>query len=131
MRRTILWWTTAAVASATAGAAFGAPLGAVSAKVSTADAVVAQCDADGFTHAYTTVHGDVTAVTISGLADPACEGGTLQVAVTDALGAAIAQAGPLTIPADAGTADNSVVLATSLQPSATLVAGIRVVVSGP
>lgn len=113
------------------GSALAAQLGLTSTKTGSGNTSVVACDSDGFTNGYTTSHGIVTAVTIGGIADPACEGGTVRVTVTNSSGSSIASAGPQTVPTDGDTADNSVTLTTSPQPSATLVAGIHVVVEGP
>jgi hypothetical protein len=89
------------------------------------------CDANGFTHSYTTSRGNVTAVTIGGIADPACEGGSMKVTLTNAAGMSIASAGPLTVPADGDTSDDSVTLPTSPQSPASQVSGIEIDVEGP
>lgn len=116
---------------ALAGGAAAATLLLVAAPSGAGDASVLPCDPNGFTHGYTTSRGLVTAVTVGGLADPACEGGSVRASVTDASGASLASAGPQAIPVDGDTADNAVTLATSPQPGASLVAGIHIVVEGP
>ena len=56
---------------------FAAGLGGVSAGgLGAGGAVVPACDSNGFTVGYTLAAGAVTAVTVSGIADPACSGGT-------------------------------------------------------
>jgi hypothetical protein len=102
-----------------------------SAQLGAGNATVAACDANGFTSTYTTSRGKVTAVTIAGIADPGCEGGTVRLTVTDSSGAALTSAGPQVVPTDGDTLDNSVTLTTSSQPSASQVAGIHVVIEGP
>jgi hypothetical protein len=111
--------------------ALGAPLVLAPGAAGAGDAPVLRCDADGFTVGYTTSRGQVVAVTVGGIADPACEGGVLRATVTDAGGAGIASGGPQVVPADGDTLDDSVTLATSPQPAAGLVAGIGIVVEGP
>lgn len=112
------------------GAALAAPIGITSAQVGAGDTVVPACDT-AFGHAYTTSRGNVTTVTVSAIADPACEGGVVRVTVKDASGSSIASAGPQAVPADGDALDNSVTIATSPQPSAALVTGIEIVVEGP
>ena len=130
MRRGVVWAALCGVA-ALAGGAAAAPLVLGSGKVGAGTTAVGRCDTDGFTHAYTTSRGNVTSVTVGGLADPGCEGGTIHVTVTSSSGDSIASGGPQAIPVDAGTVDNSVTISTSPQPSATQVAGIHIVVEGP
>ena len=102
-----------------------------SASTGAGDAPVAPCDSDGFTPSYTTSHGNVTAVTVGGVADPACEGGTIEATVTNAAGSSIATAGPQVIPADADNVPDSVTLTTNVQPAASQVAGTQILVEGP
>lgn len=118
-------------AAAFAGAAMAAPLVITSRDLGGGNAAVVACDTDGFTHSYTTVRGNVTAVTVGGIRDPACEGGTIRVTIASSSDTSIASGGPTDIPADGDTLDNSVILATSPQPSATQVASIHVAVEGP
>jgi hypothetical protein len=126
VRRVVLWIAVAS-AAVLAGSALAAPLGLTAGKLGGGNTTVVPCDSDGFTHSYTTSRGKVTAVTVGGLASPACNGGTLRVTVTDASGASTASAGPQSIPAAA----TSVTLSTSPQPSAALVAGVQIAVEGP
>ena len=94
-------------------------------------AAISRCDPDGFPVAYTTSAGAVTAVTVTGIADPACEGGRLSLTLTDAAGAGIAGGGPQLVPVDADSTSDSLVIAVSPQPAAETVAGVRLVVVGP
>jgi hypothetical protein len=112
MRRAVLWSTIVA-AAAVAGGALAAPLVLARGPLGNGNATVVPCDADGFTHSYATSRGNVTSVTVGGIADPACEGGTLRVTITSSSGASIASAGPQVVPTDAGTIDNSVTVSTS------------------
>lgn len=111
--------------------ALAAPLVLDSANVGAGNTSVLACDLDGFTSAYTTSRGKVTSVTIGGITDPACEGGTLRVTVTDSSGPALTTAGPQVVPTDGDTIDDTVTLTTSTQASASAVAGIHVVIEGP
>lgn len=94
-------------------------------------AVVAACDSDGLTVAFTTSGGSVTTVTVGGIADPGCEGGRLAVTVTNSSSAAIGSSSPQTIPADGDVVDNSVAVAVSPQPSAEQVTGVHISIVGP
>jgi hypothetical protein len=115
-----------------AGIAAAATLGGVSGpSLSGGNGSIAACDPDTLTTQYTTVAGNVTAVTVGGLADPACEGGSLSLTVVDATGASIASAGPQTIPADAGTVDNSLVVSVSPNPLAEAPTAVEIVIAGP
>jgi hypothetical protein len=111
-------------AAATLGGISGTSLGAGSASV-------AACDGNGFTATYTVTSGNVTAVTISGIADPGCEGGQLSVTLTNSGGTSIASAGPVAVPTDGDALDNSMTLPVSPVPPAAQVTGIHVVVEGP
>lgn len=95
------------------------------------NATVTACDTNGITAGFTTVAGNVTTVTVDGLADPACEGGALRLTLADSANASLGSGGPTTIPTDAGVVDNSVPVTISPQPGATLVANLHVVIEGP
>jgi len=132
MRRLLVLTATATAAGVAAYAAAGAGLSPfTSASVSAGNVALLPCDSDGFSVTYTTSGGNVTSSTVGGISDPGCEGGALLVTLTDAGGAAIAGAGPQTIPADGDTNPNTVALALSPTPAAELVAGFRIVVTGP
>lgn len=94
------------------------------------NASVSPCDTD-FTDSYTTVSGNVVSVTVGGIADPACEGGALSVTLTNSSGSALSGGGPVTIPTDPDTVANAVTVPIGGAPDADLVAGIRILVSGP
>jgi hypothetical protein len=117
-----------AVASVAAAASLG---GVGSPALSAGNGAIAACDPDGFTVAYTTSAGNVTAVTVSGIADPGCEGGALSVTVTDSGGVGLASGGPQTIPADGDALDNSVALPVSAQPPAESPAAVEIAIAGP
>lgn len=100
-------------------------------KVGSGNSVIAACDANGFTPSYTTSGGNITSVTVSGIADPGCEGGSLKLSVVDSAGVSLASGGPLTIPTDADTIDDTVTVTVSPQPSAASAAGVHMSVVGP
>lgn len=110
----------AAALTAVAGGAIGA-----------GSSTVGSCDADGFGATYVTSGLTVTAVTVSGIADPGCDGGILRVRVTDATGESIAAGGPRTIAADADTLDNTEAVSVTPQPVVTSAMRIKIVVEGP
>ncbi len=124
-------WTAAVVTAASASVALAASVGLSTPTLGTGQIAVVACETNGFTLGYTTSRGNVTALTVGAIADPACEGGTISVTVTDAAGASIATAGPQLLATDAGTVDNTIVLPTSPQPAAALVAGYHVSITGP
>jgi hypothetical protein len=111
-------------------AAFAGSVGTTSASLAGGQAAVVACDA-AFGQSYTTVGGNVTAVTITGIADPACEQGQLSVTLTNAAGAALGAGGPVLVPSDGDIADNSVTVTIAAQPDGELVAGIRIAIAGP
>ena len=124
--------TAAAIAAAVVVPAFAASLGGLSAgQLGAGDAVVSACDSDGFSVSYTTSSGNVTAVNVSGIADPGCEGGDLSVTLADASGAAVGSGGPQTVAADGDTTDNSMTVTLSPTPAASVVTAVHVVVAGP
>jgi hypothetical protein len=110
---------------------FAASLGTISGGLAGGgeDAVV-PCD-NGFGTSYTTSGGNATSVTITGIADPACEGGSLKVALVNGSNTAVASGGPAAVPSDGDTSDNSVTLPLSPQPVTTSVARIHVSITGP
>lgn len=132
MRRLLVLAGTVAAAGVAACAAAGAGLSPfASASVSAGNEAIVPCDSDGFTVIYTTSGGNVTSATVGGISDPDCEGGVLSLTLTDASGAAIASGGPQAIPTDGDTSPSSVVVFLSPTPVAELVAGFRIVVTGP
>ena len=131
MMRSVILSSAAAITAASASVALAASVGISATKLGGGDFAVVACETDGFTVGYTTSRGNVTAVTVGAIADPGCEGGTLSITLTNSAGASIATAGPLTIPTDGGTVDNSLALSTSPQPAAGQVAGYHVSITGP
>ncbi|MGI9113143.1 MAG: hypothetical protein ACR2GT_13275 [Gaiellaceae bacterium] len=117
-----------ALASVAAAASLG---GVGSSALGAGDGPIAVCDPDGFTVAYTTSAGNVTAVTVGGIADPGCEGGALSVTVTDAGGTGIASGGPQTIPIDGDAVDDSVAVPVSPQPLAENPSAVEIAIAGP
>jgi hypothetical protein len=121
-----------AALAATTATAFAAGLGGFAAgDLSGASSAVVGCDTDGFTTTYTTSSGSVTAVTVGGIADPACEGGSLSVTLVDSSNAAVGSGGPQTIPTDPDTTVNSVTVTLNPQPPTTQVAAVHVSITGP
>ena len=129
--RARIFISAAAVTAVCASVALAASLGVSSTDVGSGDASIVACDSNGFTETYTTSRGLVTAVTVGGIADPGCEGGSLKLTLTNTSGVSIASAGPGTVPTDGDALDNSLTLSTSAQPSASAVAGIRIAIEGP
>lgn len=130
MKSAILWCA-AAAAAASASVALAAAFGISTTDAGAGDTPVVACDTNGFTVSFTTTRGNVSAVTVGGIADPACEGGSLTITVTNAAGDSIAMAGPTTVPTDGDATDNSMALTTALQPGAAQVAGYHVNITGP
>jgi hypothetical protein len=129
VKATVVWILASAVA-AFVGVALAATVGLTSSRTGSGNVAVVACD-DAFTQGYATSGGKVTTVTVGGIADPACEGGSLSLRLTDAAGDSIASAGPQTVPADGDTVDDLLVLAASPQPNAGQVGGIVISVVGP
>ena len=111
--------------------ASAASLGGMSGSVAAGDATIPACDTTGISVGYTTSAGNVSAVTVNGLADPGCEGGSLSVTLTNASGDSIASGGPQTVPTDGDTADNSLTVSVGPNPAAENVAGYHVSIAGP
>ena len=132
LRRDLLWllalsiligsvWGSAASLGGLGAASLGAGAGAI-----------ASCDGDGVAVSYTTQGGNVTAATVTGIADPACEGAQLSVATQDAAGTRIAAVGPQSVQSDPDGNDQAVTLAvTPADQSAEGVAAVSVQISGP
>ena len=128
MRHLFLCLAAAAAVTPVAAAALTAVTGGA---IGSGSAPIASCDADGFAATYVTSGLSVTAVTVSGIADPGCEGGVLQIRVTDATGASIAAGAPQTIAADGDVLDNTETVTVAPQPAATTAMRIKLVVEGP
>jgi hypothetical protein len=93
-------------------------------------ATVASCDG-AVSVSYATQGGNVMSVTVSGIADPACEGGELTVQALDSSNTSISGAGPATVTSDADTVDDSVTLGLSPQPNAEQVSATAISITGP
>lgn len=99
--------------------------------ISSGSAAVAACDSDGFGASYATSGGAITAVKVTGIADPACEGGIVRVAVVDGAGVSIGSGGPVTIAADGDALDNEATLTVAGSPTALSAQRVHIVVEGP
>jgi hypothetical protein len=93
-------------------------------------APIVACDSDGFGLSYAISGASVTAVTVAGIADPACEGGRLSLTLTGG-GTALAAGGPEAIPTDADAADDAVTVQVSPHPVADQIDGLHLVIEGP
>lgn len=113
---------TVTVTGAAATTLGGVKVGALGA----GQAAVSGCDTDGLTVAYTVAAGKVTHATISGIADPACEGQQLQITVANASGASVGSSTATAVPTDGDGIDNSTTVAISPQPAAEVVANFHV-----
>lgn len=94
-------------------------------------APVVSCDPDGVTSAYTTSAGKVSQVVLGGIADPGCEGASLSLTLTTAGSTRVGSGGPVTVPTDADSDDNSVAVPMDLRADAGAVTGIHIVMVGP
>lgn len=129
-------WAAVAVLAVTASMALipgsAASLGGLTAKrLGAGSAVVAACDTNGFIVGYTTSAGSVSAVNVSGIADPGCEGGELSLRLVDASGVVVVAGGPQTVPTDGDTLDNAMSVQVNPPVMAATVTAIHVVVTGP
>jgi hypothetical protein len=89
---------------------------------------VTACDST-FGETYTTVSGNVTAVSVTGIADPSCEGGLLTVRLT---GPGVdAGSSSTTIATDDDTADNSATVSFGSPPDGDLVNTVAISITGP
>ena len=130
MNRMIVW---SLIVTTLASSVFAsaAALGGMSGAVIAGDAPITACDTSGFTVAYTTSRGNVTAVMVGDIADPGCEGDDLSVTLTNAAGDSIASGGPQMIPTDGDTADNSMTVPVTPTPAAEQVRGYHVSIVEP
>lgn len=111
---------------------FAASLGGLTSdRLGAGDDVVAACDGNGFTSSYTTSAGNVTGVTLGGIADPGCDGASVSVVLAGAGGVSLGSAGPQTIAADGDSTDGSLALSLAPLPLASAVTRLHVVVVGP
>jgi hypothetical protein len=126
--RLLVLLAAAAVATPFAAAALTSVAGGA---VGSGSAAVAPCDSDGFGAAYTTSGGGITAVTVTGIADPDCEGAVARVAIVDASGAAIGTGGPETVAADGDAVDNAATVPVTDLPALLDARRVEVVLEGP
>jgi hypothetical protein len=122
VRRGLILLLAVTVFAGPAGAV-AASLGGITGTLGAGQTSVTACDT-GFGATYTTVSGNVTAVSVTGI-DGACVGGALSVRLTNSGGTSVGNGGPVTV--SGGTATVSIGAA----PDADLVAGIRVSIEGP
>jgi hypothetical protein len=130
MRRVLVLILTAVTLASLCVASAAALGGIAGGPLSAGDAPITACDATGFTLAYTTSGGNVTAVTVNGIADPGCEGGDVSVTLTNTSGAGIASGGPEAVVVDGDTADDSVLVSVSPNPAAEQVSGYHISLVG-
>ena len=110
---------------------FAATLGGLlPGKLGARGTAVAACDTNGFTVSYATSGLNVTSVTLGGIADPGCEAGQLSLTLANGT-TSLASGGPVTVPTDVDTIDNSVTVSLSPQPTSLQVNRIHVSIVGP
>jgi hypothetical protein len=68
---------------------------------------------------------------VTRIADPACDGGAVRVAIVGGSGVALATGGPAVVAADDDGADSTVTVAVSGLPAAADARRIEIVVEGP
>ena len=110
--------------------AWAASLGLTGSDLGAGTVAVVACD-NAFTYTFSTLGGNVTSVTVGGIADPACEGGSLSLSLTNSAGDQIGSGGPQTVATDGDELDDSAVVTIAAQPDGEIVAGVRVVIEGP
>ena len=121
-----------AAAVATAGYAAAASLGSLSsAQLGAGNASVTACDTDGVSTDFTIATDKVSQVTVSGIADPGCEGAALSLTLTDAAGSGLGAVSNQLVPTDGDTTDNSMTVDVTPQPDASLVTDVHIVIVGP
>jgi hypothetical protein len=98
--------------------------GVTSAPVGNGSTPVSACDPNGVTVSYTTTGGNVTSVTVDGIA-LACGGASLLVTVLDGSRASVASGGPVTV------SGSSASVPVSPNPSGATPAGVDVSIVGP
>jgi hypothetical protein len=130
MRRVLVPIFTAVTLASLCVASAAALEGISGGPLSAGDMPITACDATGFTLAYTTVSGDVTAVTVNGIADPGCEGSEVSVTLTNTSGAGIATGGPQEIVADGDTAEDSILVSVTPNPAAEQVGAFHISLVG-
>jgi len=130
--RSALGVAVTAAAVATAGYAAAASLGSLSsAQLGAGNGSVTACDTDGVVTDLIVPTDKVTDVTVSGIADPGCEGAALSLTLTDSLGIALGGASNQVVETDGDTDENSMTVAVTPQPDASLVTDVHIVIVGP
>ena len=122
MRRGLILILAVTLFAGPAGA-FAASLGGISGTLGAGQGGVTSCDTT-FGVNYTTVSGNVTSVSVTGIA-AGCAQGALSLVLSNSAGASIGSGGPVTI--SGATANVSI----SATPDADLVTGIRISIEGP
>jgi hypothetical protein len=120
-----------ALVLATAAVASAATFGLTSANLGAGQTTVSRCDTNGFTGTYTVTSGNVVSVTIDDIADPGCEGGSMNVTLVNGSGTIVGASATTTLPTDGGTTPNSVTVAVSPTPAESTVIGLHMSVTGP
>ena len=115
---------TVAVALPSSLAAAAAIQGASSGPLGSGSTPITACDTDGLTVSYTTSGGNVTTVSVGGIA-VACSGGSLRVTVVDSSRTSVASGGPVTV---SGTSES---VSVSPNPAGAIPAGVDVSIVGP
>jgi hypothetical protein len=124
VKRLLILCSAVAVGVPCSLAAASALQGVSSARVGSGSTPVPACDTDGFTVSYTTSGGNVTSVTIGGIA-AACNGGSLRVTVVDGSRTSVASGGPVTV------SGSSAAVSVSPNPAGATPAGVDVSIAGP
>ena len=99
--------------------------------VGSGSAALAACDPDGFSAAYSISGGTIAAVMVNGIADPACDGAAVRVAVVDSSGAALATGGPVPVTPDPDSLDGGATVPVGGSPAATNARRVEIVLEGP
>ena len=121
----LAWMLATSLATGFAVAYAAGSGGVADGSVAADTAAVAACDGDGVAIGYTTSSGSVTGVTVTGIADPGCEGEAIEARVLDGTGTSIAS-GSSTVAADGDSSDNSATISVAPAADADLVGGTRV-----
>ncbi len=108
-----------------------ASLNVSSAKLGSGDATITACDTDGVNSTYTFTSGtsDVSAIAVSGIADPNCDGAEVRVQALNSSGTVLGH-GTATNTADADTNPNSVDVALNTAVASSDIATVRVTLNG-
>jgi hypothetical protein len=99
-------------------------------KLGSGSASIARCDTNGFTVTPTLSGSNITAVVLGDIADPACEGASIRVTLTNSSNTSVSSGGPTTIATDGNTSPNSQSVSVTSVAETTVVS-IRFSVIGP